>query len=265
VRARRRSTHPATPRRRARSLRGWRSMIMVAVDLGRATEEEWDAHVRSCFELNPLQCVLPVSREPGVSLLNFAQGSLGTVRGQARARVNHHPFTVTRMTRSVRHVPLERDRVPLFGEGMCACCGRGMLEGKESAFYLKVGTRNTRSPYDWSLPELPEHPALRLLCDLDGAAASPAPPLLILPLRPVVPNPLRNPPFPPPHRRAPCSERWCTMTCAASSPPTCLVELPTSSASAVWTTPSPCAASSLTTKRCALILHPEPEILNALG
>jgi hypothetical protein len=33
----------------------------------------------------------------------------------------------------------------------------------------------------------------------------------------------------------------------------------------VWTTPSPCAASSLTTKRCALILHPEPEILNALG
>ena len=55
-------------------------------DLYRATEEEWAAHVASAFAHNPLQSVAPVSEEPGYSLINFAQGSLGE---EERERCTH--------------------------------------------------------------------------------------------------------------------------------------------------------------------------------
>lgn len=62
---------------------------MAALDLWVATAEEWEAHVTACFQHNPMQCVTPVSMEPGgCSLENFAQGSLG---GGRRARPTPQP------------------------------------------------------------------------------------------------------------------------------------------------------------------------------
>lgn len=57
------------------------------LDLYRATEEEWAAHVTAAYRHNPLQCVLPVTKDPDCNLLNFAQGSLG---GGGRNSLYHH-------------------------------------------------------------------------------------------------------------------------------------------------------------------------------
>ena len=74
-------------------------MTDETVDLYRATEEEWAAHVTLAFAENPLQSVLPVTQEPGCSLLNFAQGSLGEENGNPRGSRLCRPNPVMSHTR----------------------------------------------------------------------------------------------------------------------------------------------------------------------